>query len=143
MARYAANAIAYAAAPNQKVAAMPRLIASTTAMTEAHTEVAPLMPHSHGANLSALLTARLMPRGNAIPMKNPIGNRRSAEMIMRTGVDAPANVDVIGVVRNPKRIKRTSKAMKMRFGVSPAVDTENMLPVPLASKSVNRTTESP
>lgn len=62
---------------------MPKLMASTTAMTEAQTEVAPLMPQSQGVMAEAFFEANFMPRGNGIPMKKPIGASMKIEMRMR------------------------------------------------------------
>ncbi len=43
------------------------------AKTEAQTEVAPFIPQSQGAMEPDLVDASFIPRGNAIPIKNPRG----------------------------------------------------------------------
>src|SRR5262249_60538865 len=70
----------------------PQKNATTTANTEEMTENAPLMPQYHavGAASCAYWTF-LIPRGNAIPMKNPEGNNNAADTAIRSGVEAAAN----------------------------------------------------
>jgi len=54
-------------------------------ITEAHTEVAPLIPQSHGAKEGVLVAAIFIPNGNGIPIRNPIGIRIPIATNMRTG----------------------------------------------------------
>ena len=60
------------------------------ATTDAQTDVAPFSPHNHGVSPRCAEAATLMPRGNAIPMKSPIGKRRAVARLIRTIVAAPA-----------------------------------------------------
>jgi hypothetical protein len=66
---------------------MPAPSAITTASTEAQTDAAPLTPHNHGASAGASASARLMPIGNGIPMKNPRGRSVAIDTRTRTAVE--------------------------------------------------------
>src|SRR5438105_9101114 len=91
----AINPATYAARPASSVIVTPQKTAMTTASTEDMTENAPLMPQYHavGAPLSAY-NAFFNPSGNAMPMKKPDGKSRSAEIAMRTGVEAAVRLCV-------------------------------------------------
>ena len=58
-------------------------------MTDAETEAAPLMPQSHGVSALARLIASFIPKGKAIPRKNPIGNVTRTATEIRTDVSSP------------------------------------------------------
>ncbi len=62
--------------------------AIATASTEAHTDVAPFTPQSQGINEANLADAIFMPRGNAIPIRMPIGKSVITATRMRTIVVA-------------------------------------------------------
>src|SRR5437016_6106437 len=91
----AINPTTYAPRPTNNVMVTPQKTAITTASTEEMTENAPLMPQYHavGAPLSAY-NAFFIPIGNAMPMKKPDGNSSSAEIPIRTGVEAAARLRV-------------------------------------------------
>ena len=115
----------------------------TTASTEAQTDAAPLIPHSHGASDGFSRIARAMPTGNAIPMKKPSGTRIATETAMRIGVYPPAKCRIAAGVRAPNttstasRSTMRSRAARGRFAAS-AVEK---LPAPLASSRENSTTD--
>jgi len=85
----ATNATAYHATPVQNEAVMPAASEIAVASTEAHTDVAPFSPHSHGVRAENLAAAARMPKGNAIPMSTPRGNRIAIATRMRSIVVAP------------------------------------------------------
>ena len=60
--------------------------AITTANTDAHTEVAPLIPNSQGISAGDRPDASRMPSGKAIPMNNPSGKRTPTATAMRRPV---------------------------------------------------------
>ena len=62
---------------------IPRFMAIITANTEAKTEAAPLIPQSPDAKDSNRRLDKLIPSGNAIPIKNPVGIRIPAETAIR------------------------------------------------------------
>lgn len=71
---------------------MPALKAITTASTEAQTEVAPFIPQSQGVMEGDLVDAIFIPRGNAIPINNPIGKSINTATRMRSVVAESWNV---------------------------------------------------
>ena len=81
---------------------MLELRAMATANTEAHTDVAPLMPHSQGVNAADLPDAAFMPMGKAMPMKKPKGKRTATAMRIRSGVVLPRKPLTAWGVRMPK-----------------------------------------
>src|SRR5438132_7186087 len=88
----ASNAMIYAANPTNNVAVTPQKTATTTARTDEITENAPLIPQYQAVGaLGSAYSACLIPKGNAIPIKNPDGNSNSAEIAIRSGVDAAAS----------------------------------------------------
>ena len=69
---------------------MLELSAITIASTEAHTDVAPLMPQSHGVRPGVRPDARRIPSGKAIPMRSPSGDSIAVTSRTRTGVVDPS-----------------------------------------------------
>ena len=129
----------YAANPTIKVTVTPQKTATTTASTDEITENAPLMPQYQavGAPASAYRALRI-PKGNAIPMKNPDGNNNAADTAMRTGVEAAASSRVMNGLAKMKAASTTGRSQ-----IHPAILPEHKLPRLDASKSTNKTTVKP
>ena len=85
----------------------------TTARTEAQTDVAPLIPQSHGVKGAGFIEAIFMPIGNAIPMNPPIGKSITAAIKMRRGVTEAWKERMAKGVTKPK-ITRTHKRSNKR-----------------------------
>ncbi len=79
----------YTAKPVQNEEDMLKLIAITTASTDATTDIAPFIPQSHGVNASDFDAANFIPIGKGIPMNNPNGNRIVTAIKILSGVVAP------------------------------------------------------
>src|SRR5262245_61682086 len=102
----AVNATMYANKPTNNVIVTPQKTATTTASTDEITENAPLMPQYHAVGApSSAYCAFLIPRGNAMPMKNPEGNSIAAETAIRKGVEAAVR---LRVNNGPTRMKAAS-----------------------------------
>ena len=95
-------------------------MAMTTASTDAHTDVAPLTPQSHGAIDGERCRARRIPRGNAIPRQKPTGSRMPTAIRMRTGVSAPSKRCVMAGVAMPKTTSTASVISSRRLVARPA-----------------------
>src|SRR2546423_411163 len=112
----ASSPIKYAATPPSNVIVTPQKPATTTASTDEITEKAPLMPQYQAVGApSCLARAFCMPSGNAIPMKNPEGNNNSAEIAIRTGVDAAVNPRVTAGLTKMKAAKTTGNNQNNRL----------------------------
>src|ERR671914_715784 len=67
---------------------MELLSAIATASTDAHTDVAPFTPQSHGVSPGCSRAASFIPSGNAIPMNRPGTPSMIAEAVTLNGVSA-------------------------------------------------------
>ena len=83
---------------------MLELKAIAIATTEPHTDVAPLIPHSHGVKEADLVDANFIPRGNAIPINNPRKESMPAATHIRNTVVDPWNSLIAVGVITPKTI---------------------------------------
>src|ERR1041384_2829305 len=104
----ATNAIRYALSPTASVIVTPQNTAITTANTDETTEKAPLIPQYQAVGAPFCPScAFLIPKGKAIPMKNPDGNNKTAESAIRTGVDAAASWRAINGLTTMKAASTT------------------------------------
>src|SRR5215831_10207966 len=88
----AIRATKYAPSPTSSVTVTPQNTATNTASTEEITENAPLIPQYQAVGAtSSPYCAFLIPSGNAMPMKNPDGNSKTADTAILNGVDAATN----------------------------------------------------
>ena len=79
--------------------------AIATASTDAHTEVAPLMPQSQGVSAVDLLAAAFIPSGKGIPINSPSGKRIAVATTIRIIVVDPSNMRLTYGVMAPKTPK--------------------------------------
>jgi hypothetical protein len=82
------SATMYASSPAISVAVIPQKIVTATASTEAITEEAPLIARYHAAGADVLRLTCSIPRGKAIPIRNPIGTSALAATPILTGMEA-------------------------------------------------------
>ena len=96
--------------PVQYDVEMVELNAMATANTEAHTEVAPLMPQSQGVSVVDLLEATFIPRGKAMPMNSPMGKSMPKAKKMRMYVFNPWNLLMRPGVSHPSKTRIIRRA---------------------------------
>src|SRR5712692_3171770 len=91
---------------------MPALILTAIARTEAQTDVAPLIPQSHGVRELDRREASWSPRGKAVPIVNPRGKSMAVATRMRSEVRAAEKALIARGVKTPKRISAPSKTTR-------------------------------
>src|SRR5215831_20539046 len=100
--------------PVQKDAPIPELKEIATAITDAQTDVAPLIPHSQGVSALARWAPSFIPSGNGVPINNPRGNIIASATTIRTGFSEERNAVVAGGVNTPKATTAASRARSLR-----------------------------
>src|SRR5262245_35568119 len=92
-----------------------------TLRTEASTDAAPFKPHIHGVSATARFTASFIPRGNAMPMTRPAGDRTAMAARIRAGVVADSVHRTTYGVRTPTSAKTLSKPASRRTPAAPTL----------------------
>lgn len=87
------------------------MIARMTARIDAHTEVAPFTPQSHGVIAGSFSEASFIPRGKAVPKQKPMGTRIMAATRIRTVVEDSSKCLMMGsvVIPNKKTIVKSNR----------------------------------
>ena len=118
----------------------------TTPNTDAHTDAAPLMPQRNAVGVSGRPDAARIPMTNGMPIAKLIGASSTTASAMRTGVVAPSLAWKIPGVTSPNRTttpSSTSSGTSSERGRSVFTNRSvAMLPSPLKSSTVKRTTAS-
>ena len=92
---------------------MPELKPIAAASTDPQTDVAPLMPHSHGVRDANLVEAIFIPSGNPIPINRPIG--KSIVIVTRTRVTIPEPSSMVKAKGTSVPKRATVRIRKSRY----------------------------
>jgi hypothetical protein len=117
----------------------------TTASTDAHTDMAPLIPHRNAVGAFGRNDAIFIPIGKGIPIRKPMGTSMAVAAAMRTGVvDESKRSMTIGVTKakatsNTMRGTNGHKVDRRRCGLPSRWVAR--LPMPLDRRRENSTTE--